>query len=219
MSIGVRLNNYTPVLHQFDGSGERAYFKPNDSNVTFNFGSSRYGPFPISLPVLEVGPDRMFKTYVNDWNSNRTVVTGESGRLKLTVGFEDADVEIITNCYNNFNCFVGEPRFDFRNTSMDVFIRPRFDAVAGRFTFDAETRFSTDISESGPCVNNFWAFLCNAFAPDRESLIRTKLVQTVNTNLAGGVGRAGLELVLNDLAGGTSLRSVTVGDDGELIFF
>ena len=218
MSIAVRLNNYTPIRNQFDGSGERAYFKPNDSSVAFQFGARRVA-FPVPLPVLEVGPDRMFKTYVNDWNSNWTTIAGESGRLRFGVGFEDTGVEIITNCYNNFNCHVGEPRFDFRNTVLNVFVRPRFDAAAGRFTFDAETRFSTDIAESGPCVNNFWAFLCDAFAPNRQSQVRDSLVRTVDANLTQGVGRAGLELVLNELARGTSLRNVTVGDDAELIFF
>jgi hypothetical protein len=56
------------------------------------------------------------------------------GRLlrTLAASFEGAGVEIITNYYNNFNCHVSESRFDFRNTSLNVFIHPRFDAAAAK---------------------------------------------------------------------------------------
>lgn len=222
MAINLRLNNYTPRQHEFDRSGERAFLKPNDANLSFQVGSDTFGPFAVALPVLELGPDRMFKTYVNEWSSRTTTIsTNRRGAIVARVDFEDDGVEIITNCYNNANCHVGEPRFDLRNSRVEVTIRPRFDAARGSFTFDATTDFRFDMSESGPCVNNFWAFICDLALPDRASLLRTNVIAALDRNLAAerSVGRTGLELVLNSYAGGSGLRNVTVGPNGELIFF
>jgi hypothetical protein len=220
MSIDVHLNNYTPIAHQFDASGEHAYFRPHAANVGFAFGGRTFGPFQIDLPVIEVGPDRMYKVYVNDWNSRSTTLNSDGhGHIRAVVNFEDDGVEVITNCYNNFNCFVGEPRFDMTNSRVTVVIQPRFDAGAGGFTFDATTAFDATISETGPCVNNFFAFICDLAVPDRAGILRDSVVNAINNNLTGGVGRAGLEGVLNSLAGGGSFHNVTVGDGGELIFY
>ena len=42
-------------------------------------------------------------------------------------------------------------------------------------------------------MNNFWAFLCAAFGPNRYSQIRDILVRTMDANLARGIGQVGLE--------------------------
>jgi hypothetical protein len=222
MAINLRLNTYTPTRNQFDPSGERAYFRPNDSNLSFQVGDTTHGPFPIDIPVLELGPDRMYKTYVNDWNTTATrLSTDRRGAIIAQVNFEDAGVEIITNCHNNLNCHMGEPRFDLRDAVVTVTLRPRFDAPTNRFTFDAATDFRFAMSESGPCINNFWAFICDLALPDRASLLRTNVIDQLNYNLTepGSIGRIGLELVLNGYAGDGGFRNVTVGPNGELIFY
>lgn len=222
MAINLRLNNFTPRQHEFDRSGERAFFRPNDSNLSFQVGGTTHGPFGIDIPVLELGPDRMFKTYINDWNTNTTTLsTDRRGAIIARVGFESDGVEIITNCYNNANCHVGEPRFDLRDAVVTVNLRPRFDTPSNRFTFDATTDFTFAMSESGPCINNFWAFICDLALPDRASLLRTNVINQLNHNLTnpGSIGRIGLELVLNGYAGDGGFRNVTVGPNGELIFF
>ena len=164
----------------------------------------------------------MYKIYINDWNSNSTTIDSDrNGAIKVSVGFEDDGVEIITNCYNNFNCHLGEPRFDLSNSRVDVTIRPRFDEASSRFTFDAATAFNFEMAESGPCVDNVWAFICDWQLPDRESLLRAEVIKAFNKDLTDedSRGRVMLETMLNSYAGNSGLRNVTVGPSGELIFF
>ena len=208
----VRLNNYTGVQNQYF-TGDREFFKPNDSWFRFYINGREFS-YPIDIPMQPLGPDLMFKAYVNDWNSDVVTTATTEGNLRVNIRFEDAGKEIITRCYNNFNCgFVPAPIFDFSNSDVRIYLKPM--AVNGRLSYTADVNFSTNISESGPCVNHVLAFLCPT---DRNGLIKGLVEKSLKNHLNSDTIKPLLSAVLNTIVPvGTRVNAVQISLLGDLI--
>jgi Ricin-type beta-trefoil lectin domain-like len=223
IKLGLVLNNYTPRRNQFDGSGERAFYRPNSSWLELKAFGQSLGRTSFDLPVQEIGPDRMWKVYVNDLAYNRSLArklpaSGRSGTLAFSLAFEEAGTEIISDCYNNFNCAAaGKPSFDLSAITLSILLTPRFDSARNTFSYDARTEFKANVSEQSICINNAFAFLCDLFFPDRASFIRAAVEEMANRRVNDASLRTPFELLLNSAAAG--LRRMTVGSAGEVLFY
>ncbi len=223
VKLGLVLNNYTSRRNQYDGSGERAFYHPNSSWIELKAFGRSLGRSNFDIPVREIGPDSMWKVYVNDLAYNRNVsaklpVAGDKGALVFKLAFEEAGTEILSDCYNNFNCAAaGKPKFDLSAITLSIFLSPRFDQARNSFGYEARTEFKANISESSICVNNAFAFLCDLFFPDRASYIRAAVEDMATRRMNDPSLKTLFEALLNSSAGG--LRRATVGAAGEVIFY
>jgi hypothetical protein len=207
----VRLNNYTPNQNQYDRN-ERQFFRPNDSYIKLQFNGAPIN-YAIPIELVQTGPDKMYKMYINDWNTSRIVATPENGRIKISLFFEDNGVEVVGNCYNNFWCGSSPaPNFDYTNARIDIFLD--LIAAGGRISYNASNVFTADVAESGPCVNNFFAFLCPS---DRAGLIKGNVESTLNTHLNSPAVKYLLGEVLSVLLpNGTTVNGLSVNSRGDI---
>lgn len=210
----VRINNFTSTQNQYNSTGERAFYKPDDCFFTMTYDGREYTN-RFLVDMIPMGPDNMCKMYVNDWNTSRISIAARNNLITLVLNFEDEGKEIQSNCYNNLNCHIGCPTYDFTNTKIKVAITPAL--RDGRLTYSATTEFSTQSSETGPCVNNFWAFLCPS---NREFILRSTLENTLNVYLNGGSLKGVVELVLNsNVAVPAGTTQVMITSRGDIILF
>lgn len=207
----VRLNNYTPNQNQYNRN-EREFFRPNDSYIKLNLNGSWLN-YAIPIDVIQTGQDRMYKMYINDWNTNRIVATPENGRIKITLYFEDDGVEIVGRCYNHGLCaFSPAPNFNYSNSRIDIYL----DLIAsgGQLSYNASNVFTANVAESGPCVNNFFGMFCPS---DRTGLIKGTVESTINQHLNSSGIKPLLSSMLTRLApSGTSVNRVSVNARGDI---
>ncbi len=210
-TTAMRLNNYTPIPNQYF-QNERQFLKPDDSYFKLNFNGYPFR-YPIPIDVMEVGPDNMFKLYVNDWNSNTITAVPENRRIRVTLTMEDDGVEILGNCYNNFSCgFTSPPQFNYYNSKIDIYLTLK--PVNGHLSYDAEAIFTANVSESGPCVDNVFAFLCPS---NRASIIKSKLETKLNDILNEVTVKTLLGSVLDKmLPATTQVKEVRILDNGDI---
>lgn len=227
-TTSVRINNFTPNRNQYNGSGERAFLKPNDSYfmVTINGNPLR---LPIILDMYEGGPDNMCKAYLNDWNSNQTNVSIFNRNLITRIGFESEQTELITDCYNHILCGTNPcPDYELNWAEIELKVVPKL--VNGRLSYDSEPVFRAQVREGGsdPCTNNFWAFLCDwGVIPrvgERENRIRKTIENGLKTSLELPIIRYAIESALNTAAQNASVspsqfRAVSISINGDLLFW
>jgi hypothetical protein len=208
----VRLNNYTPVQNQYDRN-ERQFYRPNDSYLRLVFNGTPI-QYPIPIDVIQTGPDRMYKMYVNDWNTRNIIARNEGNRIKISLLFESDGTEIIGNCYNNFWCGSSPaPNFNYSDAVIDIYLDLR--AERGQISYNATNRFTATVAESGPCVNNFFAMFCPA---DRSSLIKTTIENKLNEHLNSDTVRSLMgALFAQLLPSGTPVRRVTMIATGDIV--
>ncbi|MDX2068421.1 MAG: hypothetical protein SFV55_08340 [Haliscomenobacter sp.] len=232
-TAGIRINNFTPRRHEFDPSGERAFWKPNDCFFRVDFGGTHYR-LPFSLDMVAGGPDNRCKAYINEWNSSRTTVNTRGGRLIMSFNFESAETELITDCYNNACCEgnpfcpgAGCPDFELNSAWVEMQLLPILSG--GRLRYSSEVIFKVDVRELGPdpCTNNFWAFLCDwGLIPrvgDRQNQIRRAIESNLRTKMDDPGLKAAIELALNNAIRSTGVdlsrcSSVQMDNAGNLIF-
>ena len=211
-SASIRLNNYTPIDHQYYADDERAFLKPNDSYLSLGSLGTRLN---FGIPLQRSNP---YSLYVNNINSTRFAMDTRNRDALISISFESAGREVIGNCVNNFFCFCGDPQVDLNNMEVEL----QFSLIPrdGRLSIEnIRADMSADYSETGPCVNNACAFACDLFAPDRENKaresLRNALVRYFNDN------RALVEVVLNRYVQGLGVRgeitAVAIGPTGNLV--
>jgi hypothetical protein len=210
-SSAVRLNNFTPNQNQYR-TNERQFYKPDDSYIRLRFSGTDY-TLPIPIDIAEVGPNNMCKMYINDWNTNQITADAEEGRLKITLRFEDNGVEVESNCYNNFFCFQGCPKFDYFNSTITIWLN--LIAQNGRLSYNANAVFSATANESGPCVNNLFAFLCPS---DRAGMVKSIIETKLNEHLNSPSIKIPFDAALNSfIPAGTTINSVRVNSSGNIV--
>lgn len=159
-TLKLHLNNYTATKNEFEQSDTYAYENSNSSLITLGTVST-----PFDIPVTRQDP---YSIYLNDVNSTRLQGDAHDGLAFITINFESDGTEIIGDCVNNIACICGAPKLDLSNI---VAIIPLAFAVGnGTVSIEAQdATFTSDISESGPCVNNACAFFCDILAPNKNS--------------------------------------------------
>jgi hypothetical protein len=189
----IRLNNYTAIGGEFcpyrynagdecDGRqpensdfcrGAEFQFKhPCDCEINFVIGRKIF-----DLQVPRVGPNSMYKVYVNNINSNRLSADVNNQKLIFGVDFESDGTEIKLNCYNNLACF-GDPAFELNNMHIDIMLQ--LTAVNNNVTYnDVAVDVRADFENSGMCKDNLFAFLCG----DQRELVLSNLREQIRSNL------------------------------------
>jgi hypothetical protein len=128
-------------------------------------------PLQFDLPVTRQDP---YSIYINDVNSSRLATDAYDGKAYLTISFESDGTEIIGNCVNNIACICGSPMLDLANTT--AVIPLTFWPKDGGVSIESgDVSFNATMAESGPCVNNACAFLCDILAPNRKSDMQTAI--------------------------------------------
>jgi len=160
-SLKLHLNNYTATKHEFEQDDNYAYENSKSSSITFGNSSISF-----DIPVTRQDP---YSIYINDVNSTRLETDAHDGYGFVTVYFESDGTEIIGDCVNNIICVCGSPKLDLSNIQalVPVAFSPKNGSVAIGSAPGAT--FTSDISESGPCVNNACAFFCDIIAPNKNS--------------------------------------------------
>jgi len=232
-TAAVRVNNYTPTIHQFNPTGERAFLRPNDCFFSVNMGGTPFR-LPFNLDMVAGGPDNRCKAYINDWNSNRVAVSTSNGKVLVRIDFESNGIELITNCYNNGCCEdnpfcpgAGCPDYELNHAWIEMRLQPILSG--GRLIYTSEVLFNVDVRELGndPCTNNFWAFLCDwGIIPrvgDRQNRIRQAIESNLKAQLDNALLRVAIEGTLNNAisSGGVDISrcsSVAMDASGNLVF-
>jgi hypothetical protein len=163
IGMKLHLNNYTFSKHQYEQDDNYAYEYPKSSSLTIPALSNV--PFPFDLPVTRQNP---YSIYLNDVNSARFTTDAHDGNAYITISFESDGVEIFGDCVNNLICICGSPSLDLSNivTVIPLAFAPKNGSVS---ISSGNVLFSSNVAESGPCVNNACAFLCDILEPNRNS--------------------------------------------------
>ncbi|MFL5740842.1 MAG: hypothetical protein ACJ75B_11535 [Flavisolibacter sp.] len=159
----LHLNNYTPIKHNYEQDDNYAYDNPNSSSLSIP--SLGIVPWAFDVPVTRNNP---YSIYLNDINSTRFTTDAHDGYAYITINFESDGTEIIGDCVNNIICVCGSPKMDLGNivTSIPLAFVPKDGAAS---VGSGDVSFSSDVAETGPCVNNACAFFCEIFAPNRNT--------------------------------------------------
>jgi len=163
----LHLNNFTPTKHQYEQDDNYAYGSPTSSSLDVPAVSSV--PFVFDSPVTRQDP---YSVYINDVNFSGFTTDAYN---YITVAFESDGTEIMGDCVNNLICVCGSPRLDLTNTT--ALIPLTFAPGSGGAVNIAagDVAFTANIAESGPCVNNACAFLCDIFEPNSKATCKQQL--------------------------------------------
>lgn len=165
----LHLNNFTPTKYQYETDDNYAYENPTSSSLTIPSMSTV--PWTFDSPVTRQDP---YSIYINDVNSSGFTTDAYNGDAYVTVAFESDGTEILGDCVNNIVCVCGSPRLDLSNTT--AVIPLTFSPKDGAVIINAgDVSFTASIAETGPCVNNACAFLCDIFEPNRKSDMQTAI--------------------------------------------
>lgn len=158
--LKLHLNNYTSVKNEYEQGDTYAYENPNSSSVTLGTISKSFD--------IEVTRQDPYSIYINDVNSSKLQGDAHDGLAFILINFESDGTEIIGNCVANIACICGDPKLDLSNIVATIPLA--FGVNDGTVSLEAQdASFTSDISESGPCVNNACAFLCDILAPNKNS--------------------------------------------------
>ncbi|MBX2845469.1 MAG: hypothetical protein KTR13_04570 [Saprospiraceae bacterium] len=224
----IRINNYTPNQNEFNATGERAFLLPGDSFFRMR-AAGRDIRMAFNIDMIEGGPDNRCKAYINDWNTNSASSAVDGGRLRVLMSFENAGIELVTNCYNNACCEgnpfcpgAGCPDYELNNAAIDLFLTPVM--RGNRLSYTSEVNFRADVGELGddPCTDNFWAFLCDwDLVPrrgERQNMIRNAIQTEVRNQLDAPAIRAIVEGALAAAMPEGEFSDVRIDGDGNLVF-
>ncbi len=166
----LHLNNYTATAYQFEQQDIYAYENPKSSSLSIPSFSNV--PWTFDVPVTRQDP---YSVYINDVNSTRLTGDAHDGEAFLTVNFESDGTEIIGDCVNNALCLCGSPKMDLSNIQsvIPLTFAPANDGSVSVASGDVS--FTSDINETGPCVNNLCAIFCDIIAPNRQSDMQTSI--------------------------------------------
>jgi len=98
-----------------------------------------------------------------------------NGDAYITIAFESDGTEIIGDCVNNIACICGSRRLDLSNTNAVIPLTFAPGNDGGVSIASADVSFNATMAESGPCVNNACAFLCDILEPNRKSDMQTSI--------------------------------------------
>lgn len=159
----LHLNNYTPSKYLYVLNDTYAYEYPKSSSLSIPSLSNV--PWVFDVAVTRQDP---YSIYLNDINSTRFATDAYNGNAFITINFESDGVEIFGDCVNNIICVCGSPVLDLSNI-MAVIPLVLVPKDGGASVASGDVSFSSNASESGPCVNNACAFFCDIFVPNRNS--------------------------------------------------
>lgn len=165
-SLKVHLNNYTPTKHQYNQDDNFAYENSKSSSYTLNNVTNTF-----DIGVTRQDP---YSVYINDVNSARIQGDAHDGLAFLNISFESDGTEIIGDCVNNAACICGAPKMDLKDILTTVPLA--FGISDGAVTIEAQdVSFTASVTETGPCVNNACAFLCDLLAPNKNTQMQNAI--------------------------------------------
>jgi len=165
----LHLNNFTSTKNQYEQGDTYAYESPSSSSLSIPSLSSV--PWVFDSPVTRQDP---YSIYINDVNSSGFATDAYNGAAYVTISFESDGTEIIGDCVNNIACICGSPRLDLSNTNAVVPLV--FWPKDGGVNIESgDVSFNATMAETGPCVNNACAFLCDILEPNRKSDMQTSI--------------------------------------------
>jgi len=211
--VTLRLNNHTPIRNQYSTEQEDAFFKPDDSYLTIPLLEMDVG---LDIPVHRQEP---YSFYITDVNSTEFVPGHSRGMALVNIYFANQGRKLWGDCIDNIVCdLTPKPEIELNNMKLDIFLG--LDARRGRLVIsEIEAKVTADFSESGPCSDNFFAFLCDWLAPDRENDIK----KAIESQIAGHFNSYStiIEVLLNEYVksqGVTGeIKSVTISNSGNMI--
>lgn len=208
----LHLNNYTSVRKQYEQDDNFAFENPKSSSLSIPTLSNV--PWAFDVPVTRQDP---YSIYINDVNSARFITDAYNGDAYITVAFESDGTEIIGDCVNNIACICGTPQLDLSNiiALIPLTFAPKDGSVsiaAGNVTFTA------DEVETGPCVNNVCAFLCDILAPNRNSDMQKAIEQFIEDFIDQNSGLISTPFIqyLKTLGVTGSIVSIQIASNGDL---
>jgi hypothetical protein len=158
----------------FCNGAEFQFKRPCNSHIDFILGRRDF-----DLTVPRVGPDAMFKIYVNDINSTGISAGTQDRFLRFSVDFESDGREIRANCYNNFFCFAGVPEFELDNLHIDILLG--ITAVENTITYDdVQVNVTADLQNAGLCHDNLFAAFCGDTHEIIFSNLRDQIINQMN---------------------------------------
>ena len=166
----LHLNNFTSTKHQYEQDDTYAFDNPKSSSLAIPSLSSV--PWAFDSPVTRQDP---YSIYINDVNSSGFSTDAYNGEAYISVAFESDGTEIIGDCVNNIACICGSPRLDLSNTTAIIPLTFSPNSEGTISIGSGDVSFNASIAESGPCVNNACAFLCEIFEPNRKSDMQTAI--------------------------------------------
>ena len=87
-------------------------------------------------------------------------------------------------------------------------------ASNGRLSYNASTTFTANVVETGPCVNNFFAFLCPS---DRAGLIKGNVEAKLNEHLNSQNIKSLLSSMMSSfLPNGATFNQVAMNSQGDI---
>lgn len=177
-SVEIRLNNFQPQKHRFFPDQERAYLIQNDSQLSL-LGES----VTFDIPIIRRDP---VSIYVSDINSQRLSIDAGDNRAHISIAMESAGREIWTNCIANAGCFaIGDRDVHVDDMVLEAHLEIR--AEAGQVTYNPnniEVSVNSSSVRVDGCHDDFFAFLCDIFLPDRESNIKSAIANNFRSTLA-----------------------------------
>ena len=213
--IKLHLNNYTSTKHQFEQDDDSAYKSPKSSSLLVPAVSTVPSYFDIA--VARADP---YSLYINDVNSTSFVPDAGNGLASITISFESDGTEIIGDCVNNLFCGLcgGAPMVELDNILMVVPLA--FSPQDGSVAIEAQdVSFTSGYQESGPCSNNFCAFACDIFAPNRKSDMRKAIQQNIEDyfNINSFLIASQFDKELQQLGVTGSIVAIQIKTDGDLM--
>jgi len=192
----IRLNNYTPRRFQYNRTEEFAYHKPNDSYIKTIYNGREY-KYNINVPVERRNP---VSIYIKDMNTYRVSASRYSNQLKMSLYFESNGKEMWSNCVANGGCFaIGNREVDMNTAKVDLYLKPK--VVRGKLTYDCTRVVLNSTAKIDGCHDDFFAFLCDLFMPNRQSMIKTKVQTALMGQLNNNVHKSIISEVLRQNLG------------------
>lgn len=210
--VTLRLNNYTQTRNEYSEDAVDAFFKPDDSYLSIPLLDMDVS---LDIPIYRQEP---YSFYITNVESASFTPDARRGKALITILFEDQGRKLWGNCIDNAACIAGDVEIELNDMQLDVWLG--VGARGGRLIIsDIEAEITSTFEETGPCVDNFFAFLCDWLAPDRENLIKesieTQIVSHFNSY------RPIIEVLLNDYIQSTGvtgeITNATIANNGNLI--
>lgn len=137
------VNNYDPTGSNPEKNFQ--YYKKDDVRL-------RLGRPPMGIDsTFDMKPLRFdpFTVYFKSIKTNKILLDAKNRKLQLNVGFEKDDVEIATNCVDNFFCGgFGNPNFQIDDLSIFIELEPF--AKDGKITYkNAVAKISANAGHDG----------------------------------------------------------------------
>lgn len=120
-TLKIRINNFTPISFKDTSSNTFRWYKKRD--CIFQLGI-RPNHIADTFTLMPFRSDPM-TIYIQNLNKQRAAASAENRKIKIRIDFEQTELEIRTNCVENFGCAgIGNPNFNIERPAIEVLIEP-----------------------------------------------------------------------------------------------